>query len=162
MDHERYIYGGHIDYTGQQSLELRCLYSTGHPWLVHSYSRGVTKGGGGITPPPPHPFSFLGPWLLAKRDLPSRDVNSYDACIRIASALLAHLSADKPDSFLEQLISLHQLELALSSPQIHPALQPVSTPLHIDQWVSLLNQHLDSQFTDWIYIWLDGGFPHWL
>ena len=59
---------------------------------------------------------------------------------------------------MEQLFALHRLGLASPSPQIHPALRPVRTPLKIDQWTALLHRHPDPQFTDWLMDGLTEGF----
>ena len=70
----------------------------------------------------------------------------------------ACLPAGTPNPFVEQLLSLHQLGLVSPSPQIHPALQPVRTPLQTDQWEVLLHQHPDPQLTDWLICGLKEGF----
>ena len=74
------------------------------------------------------------------------------------SSSIACSPAGTPDPFVEQLLSLHQLGLVSPSPQIHPALQPVRTPLQTNQWADLLRRHPDPQFTDWLLRGLREGF----
>jgi hypothetical protein len=59
---------------------------------------------------------------------------------------------------VEQLLSLHQLGLVSLSQQIHPALQPVRTPLQTNQRADLLHWHPDLHFTDWLICGLTEGF----